>query len=83
LDRVPNRKRVGDDTRRHERDTALKEAVHMILLEWLAILVITALLITVLTKRSWPLWTIGVVILVGVSLAFVLPTVTGAVTTSF
>lgn len=55
----------------------------MILLEWLAILVITALLITVLTKRSWPLWTIGVVILVGVSLAFVLPTVTGAVTTSF
>jgi uncharacterized membrane protein len=55
----------------------------MMFLEWLGIFVVSGSLITVLRKTSAPFWTIGVVILVGVCLFFVLPTVTSVTTDSF
>jgi hypothetical protein len=59
------------------------EAIQVMFLEWLGIFVVSALVVTVLRKTSAPLWTIGVVILVGVCLFFVLPTVTSVTTDSF
>jgi hypothetical protein len=54
----------------------------MMFLEWLGILMISILLVTVLRKRSAPFWTIGVVVFVGLCLFFVLPTVTSVTTDS-
>jgi hypothetical protein len=55
----------------------------MMFLEWLGIFVISTLLVIVLRKTSAPYWTIGVVVLVALSLFFVLPTLTSVTTNTF
>jgi hypothetical protein len=55
----------------------------MMFLEWLGIFLVAGGLITGLRKTSAPFWTIGVVILVAVSLFFVLPTLTSVTTETF
>jgi hypothetical protein len=55
----------------------------MMFLEWLGIFLISALLITVLVKRSAPFWTIGAVLFVAATLFFVLPTVTSVTTATY
>ncbi len=51
----------------------------MIYLEWLGLLLLSIVGVNYLTRKSAPLWTIGVIILVAVVLMFVLPSATGAV----
>jgi hypothetical protein len=61
----------------------LEVAIRMIGLEWLGILLISAALIAGLRKTSAPFWTIGVVILIGVVMFFVLPTITSVTSESY